>query len=496
MTVEASSRPSCEAGLPVPPPRTTTTTPTTTPAPSTSTPPGGNGDVPRTVEDVVALLAASGRGARATLLAGVEVELGVVRARDLAPATYEGPEGIGALLERLRRGGGYEPVREAGTLIGLAHDDGHRLSLEPGGQLELSTAPQPGVVALDRAANARLRRLAAEAETHGLWLLAGGLVPAAQDDMPWMPKGRYKVMRAYFQALGEAGRLAHHMMRRTLSNQVTIDYRDADDARELLRLGYLLAPVAAAIFADSPLDGLAETPLRSLRAEIWRFTDPSRQGEPPGVVEADDPLLAYVEAAVDAPMMFRVIDGEYVAMHGASFRRVLAAGAWPDGAPLTQQDVLVHLNSVFPDVRLKRGLVELRSVDGLPPAEVATAAAFWCGLLYDAEARAAALDLLGGVDAEARAAARVEVPRKALGARYGRRGMAELAIALVEHARAGLARRAAAGLDDPRAPEVLGPVLRRVRLGRTPADDLLDAWRGPWARDPRALIGALRVAPG
>lgn len=485
MSEEASARPSSGAGLPVAPPPA----PAGAPARAVAT----NGSAPRSAEEVAALLAASGRGAAAARFVGVEIEMAVVRAADLAPAVYEGEDGVGALLERLRRQGGYEPVRELGTLIGLEHEDGHRLSLEPGGQLELSTAPQPGVVALERAAMTRLERLARAAEEQGLWLLAGSMVPAPQRAMSWMPKGRYRAMRAYFQALGEPGRLAHHMMRRTLSNQVTIDYRDADDARELLRLGYLLAPVAAAIFADSPLDGLEETAFLSRRSEIWRYTDPSRQGEPPGVVEARDPLLAYVEAALDAPMMFRVVHGEYVPMHGASFRRVMEAGVWPDGAPVTTQDVLVHLNSVFPDVRLKRGLVELRSVDGLPPAEQATAAAFWCGLLYDAEARAAALDLVGDVDAAARERARAEVPRRALRASYGRHGMQSLAVTLVEHARAGLARRAAAGLDDPRAPEVLGPVLRRVRLGRTPADDLLDAWRGPWNRDPRALVSALRV---
>lgn len=448
---------------------------------------------PRTAEEVAALLAAAGRGPSGAALVGDELELGVVRAADARPATYEGPDGIGALLEALWRSGGYEPVRENGALIGLVHEDGHRLSLEPGGQLELSTAPQRGVVALEAAARGRLGLLSAAAQEHGLWLLAGGMVPAAQEAMPWMPKGRYRIMRAYFQALGESGRLAHHMMQRTLSNQVTIDYRDADDVRDLLRVGLAASPVAAAIFANTPLDGPDEAGLLSLRAEIWRFTDPSRQGEPPGVVEAQDPLLRYVEVALDAPMMFRVHEGDYLPMHGASFRRALADGAWSDGTPVTVDDVWAHLNSVFPDVRLKRGLVELRSVDGQPPAEPATAAAFWVGLLYDADARGAARELLASVDAAARAEARREVPRRALAARYGRHAMLDVAQALLALARDGLARRAAAGLDDPRAPELLEPVLRRVRAGRTPADDLLDAWRGAWARDPRALAAAQRV---
>lgn len=449
--------------------------------------------VPRTADEVTALLAAAGRGPEARLLVGDEVELAVLRAADLLPARYEGE--IGALLDALHRQGGYAPVREAGTLIGLSHDDGHRLSLEPGGQLELSTAPQPGVVALEAAARARLGRLAATAEAFGLWLVAGGMVPARQDDVPWMPKGRYRVMRAYFQGLGDAGRLAHHMMRRTLSDQVTIDYRDGDDARDLLRLGYLLAPVTAAVFASTPLDGGEESGLLSFRAEIWRFVDPSRQGEPPGIVEAADPLRAYVEWALDAPMMFRVVDGEYQAMHGASFRAVLEAGVWPDGPPLTTADVWVHLNSVFPDVRLKRGLVELRAIDGQAPGDVVGSAALLCGLLYDAEARAAVRDLLGDVDAAAREKARVEVPRRGLGAAYGRRSMLEVARALVDVARAGLARRAAAGLEDPRAPDLLASLEQRLRAGRTPAEDLLDAWRGPWAGDRRAWASALRVRP-
>ncbi|MBX3470333.1 MAG: glutamate--cysteine ligase [Planctomycetes bacterium] len=452
--------------------------------------------VPRTADEVTALLSAAGRGSEARLLVGDEVELAVLRAADLAPARYEGEDGIGALLEALQREGGYAAVREAGTLIGLEHDDGHRLSLEPGGQLELSTAPQPGVVALEAAARARLGRLAAVADALGLWLVAGGMVPARQDDVPWMPKGRYRIMRAYFQGLGDAGRLAHHMMRRTLSDQVTIDYRDGDDARDLLRLGYLLAPVTAAVFASTPLDGGEERGLLSFRAEIWRFVDPSRQGEPPGIVEAADPLRAYVEWALDAPMMFRVVDGEYQAMHGASFRRVLEVGAWADGAPLTTADVWVHLNSVFPDVRLKRGLVELRAIDGQAPGDVVGSAALLCGLLYDAEARAAVRDLLGDVDAAAREKARVEVPRRGLGAAYGRRSMLEVARALVDVARAGLARRAAAGLRRPaRRTSSRRSSSTPPRAGRTPAEDLLDAWRGPWAGDRRAWASALRVRP-
>lgn len=470
------------------------------PVKSTVAPPG-------TAQGVASLVAQHGRGPTARLLVGDELEMGVLRARDLSPVPYEGPDGIGALLERLLRRGG-EPVHDGGHLIGLSAPEGHRLSIEPGGQLELSTSPNADQAGLARELAERTRWIASEADALGLLLVGGGLVPAPQEAMPWMPKGRYRIMRAYFAGLGEGGKLAHHMMQRTLSTQVTLDWRDRRDANELLRLGFLAAPAATAIFANSPLrfttgpGGATARPsgLLSKRAEIWRFTDPARSGELPGVLDAADPLLAYVDAVLDVPMMFRVKDHEYHPQHGASFRRVLEAGRWEDGTPVTTDDLWTHLNGVFPDARLKRGLIELRSTDHQSPQDIMAVPAFWVGLLYDRDARAAALEAVGGTTRAERDAARAVVPRVGLAAPWGRRRLRDVALELVRIARAGLARRTVAGLEGAGlegtpAPTLLDRTLARVEAGRSPAHEVLDAWTTAWNGDLRAFVEANRYRP-
>jgi glutamate--cysteine ligase len=440
---------------------------------------------------VADLLAIAGRGERHV---GVELETGVLRAEDLQPATYEGTPGIGLLLERFVGEGLFaEPALEHGRIIGLRSPGGESITLEPGGQLELSSRPHLDLLDLDRAVGARVREMVRLAEAEGLLLVGGGLIPSPQEAMPWMPKDRYRIMRAYFETLGEPGRLAHTMMQRTLSVQVSFDYRDGLDAAELLRLSFLAAPVATAIFAASPLDGTEESGFLSFRAEAWRFTDPGRSGEVAPCARERATLRDYVEFALDVPLMFRAWDGQHLPMHGASFRGVLERGSWGDGTPVTLDDLWTQLGSVFTDARLKKGLVELRSTDGPLPGEVSAIPAFWVGLLYDGESRAAVADLLGRTSDEARARAIAEAPRLGLAASYGDRTLLEVARDLARLARQGLERRIDAGLERPEALDLLAPIERRLAAGRSPAHDLLDAWRGEWGRDRGRLIEALRL---
>jgi len=286
------------------------------------------------------------------------------------------------------------------------------------------------------------------------------------------------------------------MMQRTLSTQVTLDWRDRADANELLRLGFLAAPAATAIFANSPLlfEGKSARPsgLLSQRAEIWRFTDPARSGELPGVVDASDPLLAYVDAVLDVPMMFRIKDHEYQPQHGASFRRVLEARRWDDGTQVSTDDLWTHLNGVFPDARLKRGLMELRSTDHQSPQDLMAVPAFWVGLLYDRDARAAALEAVSGATRAERDAARAVVPRVGLAAPWGTRRLRDVALELVRIARTGLERRVRANLEAPLAPTLLDRTLARVEAGRSPAHEVLDAWTDAWNEDLRAFVEANR----
>ncbi len=448
--------------------------------------------VPATAEAIARYLADLGRTQRKL---GLEIELGLVRASDLQPPRYEGPAGVGALLARLRTAGRWPtPVHEGDALVALK-GDGETITLEPGGQVELSTPPASSLAELDALVRDRLSVMARAAEAEGLILLGGSMVPAPAEAMSWMPKARYRVMRDYFTALGPAGRLFHYMMQRTTSVQVTLDYRDGADAAELVRLGFLAAPLATAVFANSPFDGdrEADEPLLSTRAQAWLYTDPARCGELRRAAEPGATLLDYVEAALDVPMMFRERGGAYQPMRGASFREVLAAGRWPDGEPLCPHDLEVHLSGLFPDVRLKAGLIELRSTDGQGPLESTAVAAFWTGLLYDAEGRRALEELLGGLEAEAREAARLAVPREGLATRWGERTLLEVGREALAAAQAGIERRIAAGEEPASARDLLAPVARRLAAGVTAAEELRARWRGEWAGDRARLIDALRV---
>lgn len=434
--------------------------------------------VPRTAAGVVHLLTCGLPGKR---LVGVELEMGLLRRDALRPPTYGEAGGVGALLERLASEQGYQRAYEGHNVIALDRDDGNAITLEPGGQTEIATRPWDSVCALHAGMLERLRPLAEAAAAEGLYLLGGSLALVPQADAPWMPKGRYKLMRAHFKALGDAGRLAWVMMQRSLSTQVSLDYADAEDGAELLRLGFLLAPLATAIFANSPLDGWDETEFLSYRGEVWRYTDPERCGDVEPCMRPGATLNDWVDYMLDTSPMFRVIRGAYVEPCQSNFREVFESGCWPDGTPLIRQDIWYHANGVFPNARAKRGMVELRSTDGQRFQDLPEIPAFWTGLLYDPESRAAVLDLLGDVPYAAHQTAQAEIPRKALDANWNGRPLREVAAEVVEIARAGLGRR------EPEAVKFLDPVAERVAAGRTPAHALLDAWRGALGGDRRKL---------
>jgi glutamate--cysteine ligase len=282
------------------------------------------------------------------------------------------------------------------------------------------------------------------------------------------------------------------MMQRTLSVQVSLDFSSGDEAAEMLRVAFLVSPIATALFAASPFDGPEESKFLSVRAQAWRFTDPKRAGEVTASANPGATLKDYAEYALDSPMMFRIKGDDYLPMHGASFREVLSAGQWADGEPVSVADVWNHLGSIFTDGRLKKGLIELRSTDGQLPGDLDSVAAFWVGLLYDKQARAAALELLGGLDAEEREKALDQAPRFAFSASWGERPMIDVARDLVTIVQGGLERRVAEGLEAEGTLQLLAPVERRLRQGRTAAEELLELWRGRWKRDRAHLIEALR----
>jgi glutamate--cysteine ligase len=464
--------------------------------------PSASDSLPRDAQELAVALARKGRGGKTK--AGIELELGVLRASDLSPVPYGGPDGIGALLERLEQDFP-QPVLEAGQRIALRSPEGGSITIEPGGQCELSGAPGDTVGEALRRSVEEVRAMGRAADELGLILVAGGLQVAAQASIPWMPKARYRVMREWFASLEQAGHLAHHMMQRTLSLQVSLDYQDEADVNELLELAFCAAPAATAIWAASPYSwepGESEA-FQSYRAECWRYTDPGRQGLIKSQLGGGS-LLGYAEHVLAAPMMFRILRGgpelEHVAMRGASFAELLARGEWGDGVPVSRADFDDHLGSLFTDARVKAGLIELRSTDGPVPGlaggedplltAMGEIPAFWVGLAYDLESRAAALTLLRSAAPHEIVAAHAAVPRQGLAAPWGSRRVGDVARELAALAQSGLERLAAAGREEPWVAGLLDGVLARLDTGRTPADSLREAYE---AGGKPALVELLRL---
>jgi glutamate--cysteine ligase len=453
--------------------------------------------LPKSAADVGAALAAKGLPPERARQIGLEIELGILDGEG-QPVVY--PQ-VRALLERIASDapGVWSEVFEGEHLVALKGPMGDSVTLEPGGQVELSDGPMPNVSEGARGAAVKLNAMAKAAGALGLQLVGGGLQPASLEDVHWMPKGRYAIMRAWFASLGQAGHLAHTMMKRTLSVQVSLDYRDAAEAEELLRLAFRAAPAVTAMFAASPWHfGAGEGEFQSFRAEAWRFTDPSRQGTIPTLLDAQSPeaaLEAYARHILASPMMFRVRGDDYLAMEGRSFAEVLAAGEWAPGDPVSETDLWNHNGSVFTEARLKPGLIELRSTDGVVPGDdlalsLAEIPALWVGLSYDPEVRARALERLCALPREDFRAAHAAVPRQGFQAPWGSETVADVARDLVDLALEGVARLRESGQEGELASQALEVVKERVARGESPSDDLVRR-EGQGGRS--ALLEALRI---
>ena len=419
---------------------------------------------------------------------GLEHEKVPVLAGSLDPVPYAGPRGIGAFLAGWARYG-YEPFLEGGHPI-AAQRTGLTVSLEPGGQVELSGRPFQDVhvvaAELDRH-HAKCRELA---EPLGIELLATGYRPAGTPrTAEWMPKARYAVMRPFLAA---RGRLAEDMMAMTGSIQASFDFGGPQDLADKLRAALALQPVAVALWANSPVVDGADSGWQSYRAKVWEETDPARSGTLPFVFEPsfeEDPYRAYAEWALDVPMIFLRRDGGYRATGGRTFRAFLAEGM--DGERATLADWEDHLTTVFPDVRVK-GVVEVRGADACDPALTKAFCAFWKGILYDRAARAAAFDELRGLTVEERRALTREAGKVGLRGRApGGRTLAALAARLVEVAAEGLCRQHCCGEKGRDERVWLEPLRERAAAARSPADDALEAFRRGGADALREL---LRVA--
>lgn len=431
-------------------------------------------------DDLVAWLEAGGKPSHAFRI-GAEHEKFPFYKSDLTPVPYEGPRGIWALLEGMRGRLGWEPIEDEGKLIGLLDTvGGGAISLEPGGQFELSGAPQATVHEVAGELDAHLRCAHAVADSLGIGFLALGVSPKwSLAETPVMPKSRYRIMSRYMPTVGTRGL---DMMFRTATVQANLDFSDEADMVAKLRVGLALQPLITALFANSPFTDGGLNGLLSARSEIWRHTDAARTGMLSFAFESGMGFERYVDYALDVPLYFVKRGATYHDVAGASFRDLLAGRlkALP-GERATISDWANHLSTIFPEVRLKRYL-EMRGADVGPADSICALSALMVGLYYDSDALAAAGDLVRGWSAAERQTLRDEAPRLGLAARIAGRDLRALAREALDIARVGLARRRRTDAANHDESVYLAPLDEIVAEGRVPAQRWIERFNGAWGR--------------
>ncbi|MEO8707344.1 MAG: glutamate-cysteine ligase family protein [Kofleriaceae bacterium] len=430
----------------------------------------------RSTDELIEYFSAAGKPASEWRV-GSEHELIGVLAESGTPPGYDGPRGIGALFQWFAERGG-TPVIEHEHIIALVRGDS-QLTIEPGGQFELAGRP----VDDDRKVVTDLEEyfdaLGRASRELGLAWLAIGMRPfGTRADIPWMPKERYDVMRAYMPTVGTRGL---DMMQRTATVQANLDFSDEVDATAKLRCLYSVTSLLTALWASSPIVDEQVSGYQSYRAWIWRDTDNARAGILPFVFDREDTFRAYAEWAADVPMYFVYRGGYRTVPSNLTFRRFMTEG-W-ESEHATRADWALHLSTLFPEGRLKK-FIEVRGCDCATQPMIAALAPMMRGLLYDPDARAAATALTAKLSIGERDRVADEVPMRGFATRIGDHSVGELAKELVAIAHAGLARLA------PGSVSLLEPIETIAASGRTHADAIVELWN-QHAGDRAALVRAL-----
>lgn len=434
-------------------------------------------DTPITGRDQLAAYLEAGCKPQSEWRIGTEHEKFAFRLSDLKPLEYDGPDGIRELLMRLTRFG-WEPVFEGENVIALKSKDGGAVSLEPAGQLELSGAAVENIHQTCDEVSSHLQQVKAIAREMGIGFLGLGYRPKwPVDGLPWMPKGRYKIMREYMPKVGTLGL---EMMQSTCTVQVNLDFCSEAKMVEMFRISLALQPVATALWANSPFRLGKPSGYLSYRSHIWTDVDNNRSGMLPFVFEDGMGFERYVDYALDVPMYFVYRDGNYIDASGQSFRDFMAGKlpALPGETPV-MSDWADHISTIFPEVRLKTFL-EMRGADGGPWNRLCALSAFWTGILYDAEARAAAWDLIKDWTAEERQTLRDQVPTTALKTPFRNKTVRDIACEALKISHRGLKNRNQldnVGMDES---HFLQPILQTAESGLTPAEELLAAYHRLW----------------
>ena len=400
---------------------------------------------------------------------------------DHSPVPYGGDKGIRALLEGMRKRLGWDGIEDGGNLIGLYDPNGGgAISLEPGGQFELSGAPLDDAHATADELDRHLTVARSVAEPLGIGFLALGMSPEwSLAETPIMPKHRYAIMARYMPKVGTRGL---DMMFRTATVQVNLDFMSEKDMVAKMRVGLALQPAITALFANSPLTDRKLNGLLSARSEIWRHTDAARTGMLSFVFEPGMGFERYVDYALDVPLYFLKRGGNYQDVAGASFRDLLAGRLKEaPGERATIADWANHLSTIFPEVRLKRYL-EMRGADVGPPERIVALAALMAGLYYNPDALGSAEALIEGWSAEDRQKLRDDAPLLGLAAEVRGRDLRSVALDMLAISRSGLKRRARLNARGEDETILLHPLEAIADSGREPARRWIQRYEGPWGR--------------
>ncbi len=438
----------------------------------------------RPIESKVQLIEelSSGNKPKSEWRIGTEHEKFAFLTDTLEPVPYHGPRSIKALLEGLRDRFSWEGVYEGENIIALADPNGlGNISLEPGGQFELSGAPLKTVHETCEEVHEHLTQVREIGDRLGIGFLGLGASPVwTRAETPVMPKGRYSIMAPYMDKVGKYGR---DMMFRTCTVQVNLDFSSEADMVKKLRVSLALQPVATALFANSPfLEGKPNGYL-SFRSEVWRDTDNARSGMLPFAFEDGMSFERYVDYALDVPMYFVMRDGKYINCAGESFRAFMD-GRLPQlpGQKPVAKDWADHLTTIFPEVRLKKYL-EMRGTDSGPWRRLCALPAFWTGIFYDQAALDGAWDIVKDWTAEERQKLRDDVPTQAMQAMIRGRSVQEIARDVLKLSRAGLEARGEHGCKGKSESAFLDVLDETVSTGKTAAENLLALYRSSWNGD-------------
>jgi glutamate--cysteine ligase len=395
---------------------------------------------------------------------------------------YFGKRSVDFILRELIERFGWEPEEQDGNIIALTRDKA-QITLEPGGQIELSGEPCESIHCTYAEFDQHIRELLEVTEPLGIIFLGLGMQPVSRlEEIEWVPKQRYRIMAPYMLKVGKLGQ---RMMKQTATVQANIDYSDEKDAMAKFRTGMGLAPVLIAMFANSPICDGELNGYRSFREHIWTDTDRNRSGLLKFAFAPEVSFAHYVEYALDVPMYFIVRNKNYINMTAVTFRQFLTSGY--NGERATIEDWNDHLTTLFPETRIKRYL-EIRSVDSQPPDLMPALSALVKGAFYDNDCLQAAWDLVKGWSWDERMQVYLDSHRDALAARVRRYSLLDLARELVEIAWEGLRRQNQVNDLGDDETIYLKPLKDLLSQGKCPADVLLEKWEGELHHDIKRLI--------